>query len=155
MWNLERTIGSQFKVTCKNADVFPVVASLVTFQVERSDDRKYICIPKLSLKVLRGKREVHVSQAKAWLCILLVSAYFLAFFLCRVPVLSVEVPCFFSLLREIFNNFSDSKANLQKVCSLYCTEIVLCALYIDYTTVNYHSLLKSKPLSLRLPVSVT
>ena len=65
MWNLERTIGSQFKVTCKNADVFPVVASLVTFQVERSDDRKYICIPKLSLKVLHGKREVHVSQAKA------------------------------------------------------------------------------------------
>ena len=65
MWNLERTIGSQFKVTCKNADVFPVVASLVTFQVERSDDRKYICIPKLRLKVLRGKREVHVSQAKA------------------------------------------------------------------------------------------
>ena len=67
MWKLERTIGSQFKVTCKNADVFPVVASLVTFQVERSDDRKYICIPKLSLKVLRvrGKREVHVSQAKA------------------------------------------------------------------------------------------
>ena len=65
MWNLERTIGSQFKVTSKNADVFPVVTSLVTFQVERSDDRKYICIPKLSLKVLRGKREVHVSQAKA------------------------------------------------------------------------------------------
>ena len=65
MWNLERTIGSQFKVTCKNADIFPVVASLVTFQVERSDDRKYIYIPKLSLKVLRGKREVHVSQAKA------------------------------------------------------------------------------------------
>ena len=65
MWNLERTIGSQFKVTCKNGDVFPVVASLVTFQVERSDDRKYICIPKLSLNVLRGKREVHVSQAKA------------------------------------------------------------------------------------------
>ena len=68
MWNLERTIGSQFKVTCKNADVFPVVASLVTFQVERSDDRKYICIPKLSYVVsyvLRGKREVHVSQAKA------------------------------------------------------------------------------------------
>lgn len=32
-----------------------------------------------------------------------------------VPVLSVEVPCFFSLLREIFNNFSDSKANLQKI----------------------------------------
>ena len=65
MWNLERTIGSQFKVTWKNADVFPVVASLVTFQVERSDDRKYICILKLSLKVLRGKKEEHVGQAKA------------------------------------------------------------------------------------------
>ena len=38
---------------------------------------------------------------------------------------------------------------------LYFAGIVLCALYIDYTTVEHHSLLESKPLSVRVPVNVT
>ena len=40
---------------------------------------------------------------------------FLAFPLVRISIPSNDVRCFFSLLREIFSGFSDSKANLQKV----------------------------------------
>lgn len=33
----------------------------------------------------------------------------------QAPVFSVDVPCFFSLLREIFHGFTDHKASLQKI----------------------------------------
>ena len=37
----------------------------------------------------------------------------------RISFSPEEVPCFFSLLREIFRSFPDSKANLQKVSVNY------------------------------------
>ena len=131
MWNLERTICSQFKVTCEHRRI-----SGCRFSRYFSGGEKRR--PEIHLHSQAKFTERRYVVKERYTSVKLELSYvscFLAFFLCRVPVLSVEVPCFFSLLREIFSNFSDSKANLQKVCSLCCTEIVVCALYIYHTTV--------------------